>query len=272
MSKKIYFFIGTTAEFIKIVPIISELKKKEIPFKIITSGQTKVLFDEFTKYIGLIRADIAFKEKGNKSSVPVFIFWAVKTFFYSLYQLKGEFEKLDKKNCFFIVHGDTVSSLIGSLVAKIYNLKIVHVESGLRSFNFFEPFPEELSRYVISWLSEVHFCPNSWSINNIKSVQGKKINTFQNTLFDSYHMTKKYNNVQKKERLIKGKYFVLVMHRQEHVVFDREKSKRIIELILKESSKKLKCVFIVHDLSKTFIESIEYSLRENSHYSKVGIS
>ena len=50
-NKKYYFFVGTTAEFIKIAPIIKEFNKRGIKFKLITSGQNKILFEEFKEYL-----------------------------------------------------------------------------------------------------------------------------------------------------------------------------------------------------------------------------
>lgn len=79
-GKKIYFYIGTTAELIKLAPIIKELKNKKVGFKIITSGQTKVHFDQFDDYFGKVRADIAFPQKINKSSAFIFIWWAFQAF------------------------------------------------------------------------------------------------------------------------------------------------------------------------------------------------
>jgi UDP-N-acetylglucosamine 2-epimerase (non-hydrolysing) len=260
--KYFYFFIGTTAELIKLAPIIREYKRRSVAFKVITSGQNKVLFGEFKKFFGKVKSNIVFPEKGKRSSIPFFSLWAIRTFFLALFRLKDELRGLNKDRVFFIVHGDTVSSLIGAIVAKFYGLNLVHVESGLRSFNFFEPFPEEISRFIISGLADIHFCPNEWSRRNLKNVGGVKVNTMQNTLVESYLIARGENkNFQKYEK-IKGKYFVFVMHRQEHVLFEKENSKRLMMYILANAPKNLFCVFIVHAISLNFWKSLESEISE----------
>jgi UDP-N-acetylglucosamine 2-epimerase (non-hydrolysing) len=248
-KKKFYFFIGTTAELIKLAPVIKELKQKQIPFKIIASGQGKLLFGELSKYLGNLKADIVFAGKTKRSSVLNFIFWAIKTFFNSLFVFRKEFKGLGKKNLHFIVHGDTISSLVGALATKISKfgakVKLVHIESGLRSFNFFEPFPEEITRYVISKVSDVHFCPNEWALKNLKNAKGIKINTHQNTLIESYFF---YKEMKKKvvSNKISQKYFVLIIHRQEHVIFNKEKTINLIKFILENKPVGMKCILIAH--------------------------
>ncbi|KKQ95714.1 MAG: UDP-N-acetylglucosamine 2-epimerase [Candidatus Woesebacteria bacterium GW2011_GWB1_43_14] len=235
-------------------PVIRELRDRKINFKLITSGQNEILFDEFIDYLGPVKPDISFGYKSNKSSMIYFVLWAVRTFFAGLVSLRKEFTGINKENVYFVVHGDTISSLIGALMASFYGLKIVHVESGLRSYNFFEPFPEEISRFIISRLANINFCPNSWCVGNLKSAKGIKINTSQNTLIDIFMAAMK--DIKKTHLSIKlpKKYFVLVVHRQEHVIFSREKTKEIFWHVLKNEDN-LACVLIMHKLTSDFLNS-----------------
>jgi UDP-N-acetylglucosamine 2-epimerase (non-hydrolysing) len=261
-EKKIYIFIGTVAELIKLAPVIKELNKRKNDFTLITSGQTDIHFKEFAEYNGPIKNVISLKEKEQKSSLIHFVLWAAKTFIIALISLRKEFKGANKKKVYFIVHGDTVSALIGALVATFYHLKLVHIESGLRSFNFFEPFPEEICRYIISNLAAVHFCPNQWSENNLKNHNGKKVNTKQNTLIESFWLAIGSKKPLKLANKISGKYFVLVIHRQEHVMFQKTWSKNIFEFIMKNSPQNLKCVFLVHDLTANFLQTTGYNMKE----------
>lgn len=265
-NKRIYFFIGTTAELIKLALVINRLKDQRIDFKIITSGQNRILFKELEEYLGPSKVHIAFGEKDEISSVFHFALWAIKTFFRGLFYLRKEFRGLDKNNSYFLVHGDTVSSLIGALVASIYRLKVVHIEAGLRSFNFLEPFPEELCRFIISYLADIHFCPNEWCINNLKNLDKVKVNTYQNTLIESFWTAIRKGKHLKLIKKIKKKYFVLVIHRQEHVMFGKKQTKKILEFILKHANKDPSCIFIIHELTKKFLESAK--IRLNSQIKK----
>lgn len=262
LKRKIYFFVGTTTELIKLAPIIKELEKRQIKFKIITSGQTKVNFEELAFLINKKKADISLGEKQNRSSVIMFFFWSIYTIFKTP-ALKNEFKGLNKNNSYFIVHGDPVSSLIGAIIAKIYGLTLVHIESGLRSFNFLEPFPEEICRVIISKIADIHFCPNEWSIKNLSKEKGLKINTKQNTMIEScFSVLTKFKNLKIDLKVTNKKYFVLIVHRQEHVVFGKEKSRELIEHIIKNIPKNMKCVFITHATTMDFLNSVGFKLSE----------
>lgn len=253
-KKHVYIFMGTTAEFIKLAPVIKEFKKRKIKFKIITSGQNKVNFEDLAGYLGLIKADIALKEKSPKSSLFLFFIWTIKTLFGGLISLYPEFKGLNKKNSYFIVHGDTISSTIGSLIGKIYRLKLVHIESGLRSFNFFEPFPEEICRFINMHLADILFCPNEWSVNNIKHLAGTKVNTKQNTLIETFLWAK---NTYRDLSFIKKfkNYYILYIRRQEHIYFQKEWTKKIIATIVENADKSLNCLFTINILNAELVPS-----------------
>lgn len=251
-EKKVYFFMGTTAEFIKLAPVIKELKKQNIKFKIITSGQNPINFDELKDYTGITEADISLKEKFAKSSMFLFLVWTLRAIIEGILSLKKEFKGLNKENCYFIIHGDTVSSTIGSLIAKFHGLKLVHIESGLRSFNFFEPFPEEICRVINMRLADILFCPNQWAVNNIKTYKGIKVDTKQNTLVESYKWAMKANkNLDFKKKY--KKYYILYIRRQEHLYFQKEWTVKIINTILNSAPADLNCLFSVNFLNKDLL-------------------
>lgn len=252
-NKQIYFFIGTTAEFIKLAPIMKELKSRGIRFKIITSGQNRVNFKDLENYCGILKADIAFTEKLHQSSMVHFFLWTIKTLFTSCVVLNQEFKGLNKDNSYFIIHGDTVSALIGSIIAIRYGLKLVHIESGLRSFNFFEPFPEEICRFIIIHLSDILFSPTQWAFDNLKNINGIKVNTHQNTLIEPCLWA-----LQKKEvfgdRKKIGKYYILVMHRQEHIYFQKKWTQQTLNFVIDHTNKDLRCAFIMHTLTRRLMK------------------
>lgn len=259
MNKQIYFFIGTTAELIKLSAVLRRFKLIKIPFKIISSGQNEINFEELQPIIGRQKADIAFKTKSRESSYFKFVLWAIKTFFMALKDLKKELAGVNKKKTYFIVHGDTISALIGALVAKFYRLKLVHIEAGYRSFNFFEPFPEEITRVLISYLTDVHFCPDVWSLNNIKNHKGVKISTGENTLYETCLMASEIN------RKLPKKYFLLVLHRQEHMMYKKDITKKYIRTLISFAKPQLKCIFILHQLTENFLkeQKLLQEIKEN---------
>jgi UDP-N-acetylglucosamine 2-epimerase (non-hydrolysing) len=254
-EKKIYFFIGTTAELIKLSPVIKEFNRRKIAFDVITSGQSAILFDEF-RSMGPMRVIYECPPKSHESSVSKFIFWAFRSFF-SFLSASGSL--FDGSNSVFIVHGDTVSSLIGAIVARIRGLTLVHIESGYRSFNFLEPFPEEMCRYLVSRLADIHFCPNAWCKANLKTTKGVKIDTVENTLIENF-----WNVMKKKSQYVlptskenrRKPYFVVVVHRQEHVIFGMQKTIAALKFVLAKTPKNLTCVLMVHDVSTRMADAL----------------
>ncbi len=268
-NKRIFMFVGTTAELIKLAPVIKELIKRKKPFKIITSGQNNVNFEEFSGFIGTVKAYYSFSQRPIKvplSPVISFILWTIKAFYNYLLFFSHELKKANKENTYFIVHGDTVTSLLGALIARWFGVTLVHIESGLRSFNFLEPFPEEICRYIVSRMADIHFCPNDWCAGNLKSIGGEKINTGQNTLIESFRFASKQKSLHpfvKKVLGRKKRYCVFVMHRQEHVIFKMKESGKILLSALRMIPEGMTCVFLVHDLSVNFIDSLGDEMRRS---------
>lgn len=260
--KQIYFFIGTTAELIKLAPVIKELRRRNASYKIITSGQNIVRFHELKGYIGNVSVYYAFKQRPIPLQLPLiigFIIWSIKAILNYFLFFRHELRGRSMKDTFFIVHGDTVSSLLGALIAKIFKVKLVHIESGLRSFNFFEPFPEEICRYIVSRLADIHFCPNDWCVGNLKSVKGEKINTGENTLIETFMYAIQSRSNLAFVRAIKKrnrKYCVFAIHRQEHVLINKAKTEEVVTFLLRHIPPAMLCVFVVHDLSAPFVGAL----------------
>lgn len=243
-NKNYYFFIGTEAELIKLLPVLLELKKRNIHYQIIASGQNNI---EKSDLLALLekKIDIVLFRGDIKQNAAGLLFWFIKTFFRSMLLLKKKFKNIDRKNSILIIHGDTVSTVMGAFLGKIFGFPIAHVEAGLRSFNYFHPFPEEIDRVLASRFVSIHFCPNQWAVNNIKNIKGIKINTLQNTLLDSLNLV---IQMPVKSKLIQNlkseKYFLFIMHRQENLFNDALVDTLVSEIT--SHAKSMKCLFVVH--------------------------
>ena len=263
--KKIIFFVGTTAELIKIAPVMRELKKRKMDFSLYASNQNTLHFKELRPVIADQEADYTFKTRSFKWPKDIylrFVIWSVKSFVNYFLFFREKFAMGGRRNFVFVVHGDTVTACIGAVLAKILRVKLIHIESGLRSYSFFEPFPEEINRFVISWLADVHFCPNHWSMGNLKFRGGKKVNTYGNTVGESLYLALKNKKTSGVSGIKSKKYFVLVLHRQEHTLFNKQETMSIINLMSSYAKNGMKCVFIMHRLTEDY-------LKKQGIYSKV---
>jgi UDP-N-acetylglucosamine 2-epimerase (non-hydrolysing) len=107
------------------------------------------------------------------------------------------FEKIDAllENASFdglIVQGDTTSAMVGAMVAFYRRISIAHIEAGLRTYNRWAPFPEEINRTVISHLADRHFSPTLKAANNLirAGVDRNRILVTGNTVIDAVNILK----------------------------------------------------------------------------------
>lgn len=88
---------------------------------------------------------------------------------------------------YIVVQGDTTTAMAGALAAFYSKVKIIHIEAGLRSFDKFSPFPEEVNRVLVSSLADLHFAPTQNAVDNLLSegVNGDNIWNVGNTVIDA---------------------------------------------------------------------------------------
>lgn len=245
-SKNYTFWVGTEAELIKLFPIMIEMDKNNIKYDILSTGQNNILESTLIKVISL-NTKIHILSKGpSKKSTLSLLMWFLNTTIVSLFKLERV------KQHILIIHGDTISTLMGAFVGFFKSYKIAHVEAGLRSFNYLKPFPEEICRVIASQFVTLHFCPNDKAIQNLEKNKGLKFNTQVNTLFDSLSY---FRDLKQSKNLIHfEKYFVFVIHRQENL-FDANFVINVVNLIL-EKSKQIPCVFILHEPTKVLLQKL----------------
>jgi len=166
---KIAIVVGTRPEILKITPIVRELAKRNIKYNLYFTSQhfTPSMGKDFFSEMN-IKPTKQFKGKFDKSKVGE---W-----------LKLELE--DFKPDIMLVHGDTYSALIGALVSIFLKIPIGHIEAGLRSYNFEDPFPEECIRTLIDSVSNYLFCPTDDNLSNVISPDNKKYFVTGNTIID----------------------------------------------------------------------------------------
>lgn len=244
-NKIFYVIVGTRAQLIKTAPVMKEFQDRGIPYFYIYTGQHKETIDDLRIGFGLKEPDIDLSIKSfEASSLLKFLAWGLKMLSYVF--VPGRIFKLGKG--VVLTHGDTVTCWWGALIGKIGGNKVAHLESGLRSFNIFHPFPEEINRLMTFSLTDYYFCPNEWALNNLKKFRGVKINTQGNTLKDAVKLAMK-SNIEKGSEA--EKYFVFSMHRFENIY--KKKNLSINLDILKMVSSKIKCHFILHPVTRDLL-------------------
>lgn len=238
----IHLFIGTKAQLIKMAPIMRELQRRNIEYNFIFSGQHQETIKDLRQNFNVKDPDIILYKGNDITGIFQMLVWLTQIFFKVLFK-KNVVWKKDKKGI-VLNHGDTFSTLAGTLLARMHGHKAAHIESGLRSFNFFHPFPEELTRVIVFHLSTHYFCPNEWAYKNLQKYSGEKIITGGNTLYDALQIIKKMP-LNQELAIPNEDYAIVSLHRFENV-FNRSSLERLISMISK-ISEEIKLIFIAHN-------------------------
>ena len=175
-SMNLLLVFGTRPEAIKLAPLILKLRE-QFHIKICVTGQHREMLDQVLK-IFQIKPDFDLRlMKPNQDLVNV-----------TSLVLQGIHDLLEREHFdWVIVQGDTTSSMAAAMAAFYQKVNIAHVEAGLRTFNKFSPFPEEINRQMVSRLADIHFAPTEKSRNSLikESIPSEQIFVTGNTVIDA---------------------------------------------------------------------------------------
>jgi UDP-N-acetylglucosamine 2-epimerase len=142
---------GTRPEFIKIKPLIDEMEKENIPFKILFTGQHKTISNGIFDYY-LTGLDYG---KNRLDNIII-----------NCMNIPDEFLN---DITHILVQGDTTSVTGLALSALHRQIPVIHLEAGLRTYDTENPYPEENNRRIVSTIAKVHLCPTELNRKNLES-------------------------------------------------------------------------------------------------------
>lgn len=218
---------GTRPEAIKMAPLIREFQKNKNSFETIVcvTGQHREMLDQVLRIFDIIPDyDLNIMKNGQD-------LYDVTT--RVLLGMRDVLEKCHPD--LVLVHGDTTTSTAVAIAAFYQQIPVAHVEAGLRTYNIYSPWPEELNRQLTSRIAEYNFAPTQLSCENLlkENVNKDKIFVTGNTVIDAlYWVVDKIKNDTSLDntlketllkagydvdRLTKGKKLVLITgHRREN--------------------------------------------------------
>lgn len=213
----IHIVIGTRAQLLKMAPIMLELSKRNIPYRWIYTAQHKDTMSEMIETFGLPEPDFTVINWNTEAKTMGKIYkWFAMMMWYVVFARRKILDGYTGRDHILLTHGDTVSTTWGALLGWLSQVNVMHIESGLRSFNIFEPFPEELNRILTFIFSNYYACPGDWAVENLSKFKGEKFNTFMNTQIDTVHFG--IDNVSKSQvKTPKDKYVIVSIHRYENI-------------------------------------------------------
>lgn len=238
--KKIMSIFGTRPEAIKMAPVVKELEKHpdKIESVVCLTGQHREMLKQVLLLFEIV-PDIDLHLMKKNQTLASLTALAITGLTKIISEIKPDL---------VLVQGDTTTAMVGSLAGFYQEIPIGHIEAGLRTYDRYSPFPEEINRRLISVLASYSFAPTQTAANALIAEGVSKENIFitGNTVIDALHMTlKNKHQPDFGVPLHSDKVILVTAHRRENV----GDSLHNICLALREIAKrnpKVEIVFPVH--------------------------
>jgi UDP-N-acetylglucosamine 2-epimerase (non-hydrolysing) len=237
---KVMTIFGTRPEAIKMAPLVLELNKHPEHFESIVTvtAQHRQMLDQVLHIFEITPDHDLNIMKDRQTLIDV--------------TTRG-LEGLDKvmkdvKPDIVLVHGDTTTTFIASLAAYYNQIVVGHVEAGLRTWNKYSPFPEEMNRQLTGVMADLHFAPTAMSAENLLKENKSNENIFVtgNTAIDALKTTVK-NEYQHDvlDKIGSDRLILLTAHRRENLGEPMRNMFRAIKRIVEEQPD-VQVVYPVH--------------------------
>nr|WP_294934587.1 UDP-N-acetylglucosamine 2-epimerase (non-hydrolyzing) [uncultured Flavobacterium sp.] len=250
---KLTIVAGARPNFMKIAPLIHQIQQqqkigKAISFRLVHTGQhyDKNLSDTFFEELNIPKPDANLMVGGGTQAEQT-----------AGIMIGFEKELLENATDLVIVVGDVTSTMACSIVAKKANVKVAHIEAGIRSFDL--TMPEEINRMVTDSITDYFFTTSSYANENLKKagIEDSRIFFVGNIMIDS--LVKNLERIEKPSffdelQASNKKYLVLTMHRPANVD-DKENLEKYLDNIT-AFAKDFTIVFPIHPRTRPIVDAI----------------
>ncbi len=238
---KVMSVFGTRPEAIKMAPIVLALEKQPERFESIVTvtAQHREMLDQVLEFFN-VQPDYdlnVMKQRQTLAEITASVLTGLDAVM------------KEAKPDIVLVHGDTTTTFAAGISAFYHQIKVGHVEAGLRTWNKQSPFPEEMNRQVTDVLSDLYFAPTQQSKENLLKENHPEENIFitGNTAIDALKETvKKEYTHEVLENIQEGsKVILLTMHRREN---QGEPMKQVFQAVrnIVEENQKIEVIYPVH--------------------------
>lgn len=237
--KKIMLVFGTRPEAIKMCPLVNELKqRKNVQVITCVTGQHRQMLDQVLETFEVTPDyDLSImKERQTLFDVTCNILENIKLVLQ------------DEKPDVVLVHGDTSTTFVTALACFYLQIKVGHVEAGLRTHNIYSPYPEEFNRQAVGIVSTYHFAPTRMSKQNLLD-ECKDENTIYvtgNTAIDALKTTVRDDYRHPELEWAQGSRLILITaHRRENLGEPMKNMFRAIRRVMDEHED-VKAIYPIH--------------------------
>ncbi len=253
MNQKIVTIVGARPQFIK-AAVVSRLLRSYVNEIIVHTGQhydenlSKVFFEELEIPAPIYNLDVGSGTHGKQTGEML---------------AKCEAILLKEQPDLVLVYGDTNSTLAGALAASKLNIRLAHVEAGLRSFN--RRMPEEINRVLTDHLADLLFCPSQEAQRNLLN-EGILDNVYVvgDVMAESLHFAAQksalVSNILELNNVKSGKYYLATLHRAENT----DDRKRLTEIITALNALDLPVIFPLHPRTRKALNKFNIRIDDRS--------
>jgi UDP-N-acetylglucosamine 2-epimerase (non-hydrolysing) len=249
---------GTTGELIKLAPVLVELQARGSTPLMWCTGQQAQQIPAFQSDLHLpavavwLRGGPGNGDLHKKRQIPG---WALEVM-WTVWRRRRELRTAltaDGRKPFLLVHGDTMTTVLGALAARVLRVPVGHIEAGMRSGDWRNPFPEELNRRTAAKLVNVHYAPGAGAVANLQRehVGGDIVDTKQNTIRDA--LTLALDATAIGVELPDQPFGLVSIHRFE--LIEREQLLLPLLELLREHSRHQPLLFVDHSTTKSVLDA-----------------
>lgn len=247
---------GTTGELIKLAPVLRRLQERGRPALLVTTAQQATQISRSLDDFGLADPDIwlahgrAGRDLERTTDIPVWLAAVARSFARHRPALRRTIASR-AGGSLVLVHGDTMTTVLGALMGRALGVPVAHVEAGLRSGDLRNPFPEELNRRLTSRLARVHFAPGPWASANLRAARthGDIVDTGCNTVADALDLVPHGTS----SLVADAPFGIVSLHRFE-LLGDPPRLRAILEL-LQRSSRRVPLLFVDHPVTVAAVQA-----------------
>lgn len=213
---KVMTIFGTRPEAIKMAPLVKELEQypEEIESVVCVTAQHRQMLDQVLEIFD-IHPDYDLNIMKERQTLVEIVSRSLEGLDTVMKEAKPDI---------VLVHGDTSTTFVGSLAAFYNQIAVGHVEAGLRTYDKYAPYPEEINRRITGVIADMHFSPTENNRANLlaERVDPKTIYVTGNTVIDALKTTVRKDYVFKDETLKRmpwneKKVIVMTAHRRENL-------------------------------------------------------
>jgi UDP-N-acetylglucosamine 2-epimerase (non-hydrolysing) len=250
-AKLSVFVVGTRAQLIKVAPVIVCCESAGQDVLLLLSGQHKETMQDLVAEFGIRSRQETAVTVSERSTVWSLLQWAPTAYCglrRRLRELRKQYLEVN-----VVVHGDTLSTVLGALAAKSAGVKVCHLESGLSSGKLLDPFPEELTRRIVFRIADVALCPDTMTADYMRHrYRCQVVDTAGNTIVDAVMMAARQDSWMPGGADSRP-YLVVSLHRFQNI-FDSKRLHFLAHLI-EVLAARYRIHFVLHPATRKRLES-----------------